>query len=673
LKKIKTHAEQAEILTSNFWFRWTGQDENALNDPVQCAEIWEEFQSYMNSDSWYSKYKDSPKDLLVAFFSIAFGIDPSLPIYSGGLGVLAGDHLKSASDLGLPLIGVGLYYHKGFFHQILDSDGRQSEKYPEIDLANIPAELVLDETNKPIKITVELEGVPLYSQVWKVKVGRVILYLLDSNIPENSAEFREVTARLYDGGRENRIRQEILLGIGGVKALQKMGIKPNLFHMTEGHSVFLSLERARMLRNESGNSFAECAENLKKSTIFTIHTPVQAGNETFSLGLTKKYFENYSSELGLSWEEFEVLGKDSLQPELFSLTVMALRMAGNCNGVSRLHGETSRKLWQHLWHDLPQDEVPITHITNGVHPRTWLSDEMLTALKKVQVDDLDFNFIKRNLGESVSKLSDRELWDVRNKCKTRLISFVRAHYQKLINDPNRRKCNQRIEQILSPNTLTIGFARRLASYKRATLLLRDKDRLIRLLKDPDHPIQFIFSGKAHPQNFEGKDMLQDLIRFSIDAGVQDRIIFIENYDMQVALHMIQGVDVWLSNPRRPQEASSTSGMKAIINGSLNVCTLDGWWEEAYQPYLGWLIGDGEESEDTESLDSRESEDLFRLLETEIAPLYYSQDSTGIPLNWLKMIRRSINQLGTFYTSHRMLKAYVNKFYIPAYNNLPEME
>ena len=628
----------------------------------------------MNSNSWFSRRNDSPEDLLVAFFSMEFGIDPSLPIYSGGLGILAGDHLKSASDLGLPLIGVGLFYHKGFFQQVLDKDGRQSENYPNINVENFPAELVKDKSEKPLIISVDLAGEALYAQIWEVKVGRVILYLLDSNIAENTTEFREITARLYDGGRENRIRQEILLGIGGIIALNKMGIEPSLFHMTEGHSAFLSLEHVRNLINDKGKSFIQCVENLKKSTMFTIHTPVQAGNETFSLDLTKKYFESYSSKLGLNWEEFTKLGKDSLQPDVFSLTVLALKMAEYCNGVSRLHGETSRKLWQHLWKDMPLNKIPITHITNGIHPRTWLSDELLTALNKKESSDIiDGNFIDNDIGKALSQISDRELWEVRKLCKTRLIAYVRNHYRELSGDSNRRNINQNNQEILSENSLTIGFARRLASYKRATLLLRDKDRLVHLLTDPVHPIQFIFSGKAHPQNLEGKDTLQELIKFTIEAGVQDKLIFIENYDMHVARQMIQGVDVWLSNPRRPQEASATSGMKAVMNGALNICTLDGWWEEAYQPDLGWVIGNGEESDNTESLDMRESEALFELLEKDIAPLYYTRNNDNIPLKWIELVRRSISQLGGYYTSHRMLQEYLERFYVPAYNNLHGIE
>ncbi len=370
------HSEQQDKLISNFWYKWTKYESLDSIHGADSDKIQQEFQSYMNSESWFSKIEETPKDFLVAFFSMEFGIDPSLPIYSGGLGVLAGDHLKSASDLGVPIIGIGLYYHNGFFQQVLDSTGRQSELYPRINSSDFPAKLVCDESGHPLNISVELAGTTIYAQIWELDVGRVKLYLLDTDVSQNSPEFREVTARLYDGGRENRIRQEILLGIGGVRALEKMGIKPKLYHMTEGHSAFLNLERARILRNSYEKNFHQCVEILKKSTVFTIHTPVEAGNETFSLELTKKYFDSYIDGLGINWEQFVELGRDSLQPDHYSLTVMALRMAGYCNGVSRLHGETSRRIWQHLWENALQNEVPITHITNGVHPRTWISNEL---------------------------------------------------------------------------------------------------------------------------------------------------------------------------------------------------------------------------------------------------------------------------------------------------------
>jgi glycogen phosphorylase len=644
-------------------------DEMSRDDSFLAAlsRVHDRFRSYIDGSSWFAASRGNA----VAYFSMEYGLDESLPVYSGGLGMLAGDHLKSASDLGLPLVGVGLLYRQGYFQQYLNPDGFQQESYPENDWYTLPVEFCRDAEGRPVTVKVELGSDTVVAQVWRVPVGRTSLYLLDTNITENSERDRLITAALYGGDRDMRIRQEIVLGIGGLRALKALGIVPAVTHMNEGHSAFLALERMRCLVKERGLSFREALEATRPTNVFTTHTPVPAGNERFSLDLMHRYFSATAEALGVGWEEFLSLGREHPENrgEEFCLTVLALKASAYSNGVSRLHGSVSRAMWSALWPGLPRDEVPITHITNGVHPRTWISHDGVDLYDRYLGPRFQDEPWSPASWERVRRISDDELWRTHERRRERLVSFVRFRMQEQL---ARRGVPQSelalAEEALSPYALTICFARRFATYKRGNLLLKDPERLVRLLSDAERPVQLIFAGKAHPHDMQGKEMIREIVHFSRDPRVRSRMVFLEDYDMTISRHLVSGSDVWLNAPRRPQEASGTSGMKAAMNGSLNLSILDGWWEEAYAPEIGWAIGGGEEYTDPVLQDEIERKALYDILEHEVVPTFYARGRDGLPREWIRRMKASIEAVGRRYNSHRMLIEYAERSYFPALRN-----
>jgi glycogen phosphorylase len=595
------------------------------------------------AETWWTERR-GPDDLLVAYFSAEFGLDESLPIYSGGLGVLAGDHLKAASELGVPLVGIGLYYRRGYFRQRLDANDRQVERYPRNDTSRLPLELV------PLSSVVELADdsgnlVPVRLGAWRARVGRVSLYLLDTKIEGNPDWARAVTDILYGGDRENRLRQELVLGIGGVRVLRRLGLAPTVFHLNEGHSALLQLERMRELVEEEGLSPDEALEGLRASTVFTTHTPVPAGNEVFDPELVRRNVAGLVTRCGLTWDEFAALGKVEPSDTGFGLTPFALRTSRYANGVSELHGAVSREMWHGLWPDRRIDEVPITSITNGVHQRTWISGELEGLL-----GDTDPQF------EHARELPAEELWRAHLSAKERLLLFAAA---------------TRGARELDPDVLTIGFARRFATYKRASLLFSRPERLAQLLADPERPIQLLVAGKAHPADEGGKDVIQQVVDFAREPTAAGRVIFLEDYEMTLARRLVQGVDVWLNTPRRPLEASGTSGMKAALNGGLNCSILDGWWAEAYSPAYGFAIEGLADEDATEAeQDEADAEALYAVLEQQVLPAYYERDDAGLPQRWIGLMRESIAVLGPRFGSSRMVAEYVEQLYLPAHESAP---
>jgi starch phosphorylase len=644
-------------------------EEMANDDSFLAAlkTVEDKYQRYLGGETWYKGSHDE----FVAYFSMEYGLDVSLPTYSGGLGILSGDHMKASSDMGLPLVGVGLLYRQGYFQQYLNPDGFQQESYPENDWYNMPVYRCLDESGKPILISVEMAGRIIAAQIWEVKVGRSSLYLLDTNIDENSAEDRAITAALYGGDQDTRIRQEILLGVGGIRALRALGINVVVTHMNEGHSAFLALERIREVMTEKSFTFAEAAQAVWQTNIFTTHTPVPAGNERFGNELMEKYFRSWAQLLRIEWKDFLALGKERPEDpsESFCMTVFALRLSAYANGVAGLHGEVSRKMWAGLWPGLPLNEVPITHVTNGVHPRTWVSHNMLELLDRYFGPRFYEEPANLDMWDRLDRVSDEELWRTHERRRERLVVFARDRYKRAMKRSGASEgALLRAEDVLSPYTLTISFARRFATYKRGNLLLSDPDRLIRLISDKERPVQIIFAGKAHPHDLPGKEIIKEIVHFSRRDEVQNRIIFLEDYDMTMARYLTSGSDVWLNTPRRPLEASGTSGMKAGVNGVLNCSILDGWWAEGYSPDVGWAIGSGEEYQDKDLQDRVEGEALYDLLEHEIVPLFYQRGRDGLPREWIKRMKASMRSIGQRFSTHRMLKEYSEMFYFPALEN-----
>jgi starch phosphorylase len=588
-----------------------------------------------------------PERLLVAYFSCEFGLDESLPIYSGGLGVLAGDHLKSASELALPLVGVGLFYTGGYFRQGLDSRGRQTERYPRNDPARLPL------TREPAEVAVELAAprgglVPVRARIWRARVGRVRLYLLDTDVPGNPAWARSITDALYGGDREHRLEQELVLGLGGVRALRALGLAPDVFHLNEGHSAFLQLERLRELV-AGGAALEDAVEQVRAATVFTTHTPVPAGNETFAPDLLARHLRPIVEGLGLGWADFLALGRVGREPD-FGLTPFALRTSAYANGVSELHGEVSRDMWRGLWPGLRTDDVPIQAITNGIHGRTWLAPSLgrLLVERGVRPEEEP----ARQNWPAARELDDSALWEVHGELRRSLVDVAR-----------RGGVAARLH--LDPEALTIGFARRFATYKRAGLLFSQPERLGRLLGDPERPLQILLAGKAHPADEGGKALIEEVVRFSRSRQAAGRVVFLEDYEMTLARRLVQGADVWLNTPRRPQEASGTSGMKAGLNGVLNCSTLDGWWCEGYSELTGFQIR-GEPTGKTEAdLDAADAEALFAVLEDEIVPLFYDRDARGLPASWLAMMKESIVLVGERFTTGRMVWEYGERLYLPA--------
>lgn len=635
------------------------------------------FDNYMSADTWYQETYAAPgrngisalaQELRIAYFSAEFGIHQSVPVYSGGLGVLSGDHLKSASDLGLPLVGVGLMYREGYFRQYLTVDGWQQERYPENDFFNLPLVPETTREGAPLTIRIPFPGRDLHVRVWRIQVGRVPLYLLDTNIPQNTAEDRTITARLYGGDNDMRIRQEMVLGIGGVMALRAMGKPPTVCHMNEGHSAFCGLERIRASMQETNLPFHTAREAVAASTVFTTHTPVPAGNDVFAPQLIEHYLGNYIGAFKISREEFLGLGRQNPfdQNEPFGMTVLAIRLANVTNGVSKLHGNVSRKMWKNIWPELPVGETPILSITNGIHMPSWVSPDMAQLFDRYMGMSHDGRPSESAMWKRVENIPDAELWRTHERRRERLVAFARGRLKLQLKNRSALPTEiARADEVLDPDALTIGFARRFATYKRGTLVFRNLERLSALLNNKDRPVQFIFSGKAHPKDHGGKELIAEILQFARRPELRRRIVFLEDYDMNVARYMVQGVDVWLNNPRRPLEASGTSGMKVCCNGGLNLSILDGWWCEGYDGENGWAIGAGEEYTDLTYQDDVESRAIYDLLEQEIVPLFYNRSSDGLPRGWLKRMKRSMMTLCPVFSTGRMVAEYLTTCYLPS--------
>ncbi len=635
----------------------------------------EKLQSYLSAPTWFQKLSDVVANHIIAYFSAEFGIHECIPIYSGGLGVLAGDHLKTASDMGIPMVGVGLLYQKGYFRQYLNIDGWQQEAYVTNDFYNMPTELMRDKDGRPVTISVDYAGEKVYAQIWQMKVGRAKLYLLDTNIQDNSPSARLITGSLYGGDTEMRIRQEIMLGIGGLRALQAMGIDPAVCHMNEGHAAFMAVERIRQLVAGKGMNFYEALEATKAGNIFTVHTPVKAGNDEFSPELIDHYFSSYIPSLGISEEQFMAMGRinPSDSEESFKMPVLAIRLSSYRNGVSKLHGEVSRAMWAPLWPRVPAGEIPITSTTNGVHIKSWLSEDMNALYERYLGPNWCEESIDSPIWGNIDSMPDEEIWRPHQRSKTSLIAFARRRLKAQMQRRGTFHAELNwADEVLDPEALTIGFARRFASYKRGNLLLRDPNRLIKILTDPDRPVQIVFAGKAHPRDTEGKEIIRQIIHFASQYNVRRRIVFLEDYEMNLARYMVRGVDIWLNNPRRPMEASGTSGMKAAINGALNMSTCDGWWCEGYRPDGGWVIGAGESYDDTSYQDMVESEAIYKMLENEIVPLFYTRSADGLPRGWIQRMKNSIKYITPRFSTYRMFADYMRKFYVPAARKWQEL-
>jgi starch phosphorylase len=637
------------------------------------------FRDYCNAPTWFQESFQAsaprqggagpgPDDFRIAYFSAEFGLNESVPTYSGGLGVLSGDHLKSSSDLGLPLVGVGLMYREGYFRQYLTVDGWQQERYPENDFFNLP---LLPETRsdgRPLLESVPFPGREVWFRIWRIQVGRVPLYLLDTNIPQNSPEDRSITSRLYGGDIDLRIRQEMILGIGGVRALYALGQPPVVCHMNEGHSAFCGLERIRLLMETAGVDFHTAREVVAASTVFTTHTPVPAGNDVFPPPLVEHYFSAILPQLKIDQSEFLGLGRQHPNDahEQFGMTVLALRLANVSNGVSQLHGKVSRRMWRGMWPDLPENEVPITAITNGVHLPTWVSPELFQLYERYLGAQWESRSSDVRVWKRVENIPDAELWRTHERRRERLVAFARGRLRQQLKIRGAPPAEiDRADEVLDPEALTIGFARRFATYKRGTLIFRNLERLSAIINNKDRPVQVLFAGKAHPRDHGGKELIAQILHIARRPEFRRRILFLEDYDMNVCRYLVQGVDVWLNNPRRPLEASGTSGMKVSANGGLNLSILDGWWCEGYGGDNGWAIGAGEEYSDLSYQDEVESRAVYDLLEQEIVPLFYNRGSDGLPRGWLRMMKRSIETLCPVFNTSRMVAEYMNVCYAPS--------
>ena len=642
----------------------------------ELDRTWEKYGQYLDvGSSWYQKKYGKGSTPSIAYFSAEFGLTECLPNYSGGLGILSGDHVKAASDLGIPLVGVGLLYQQGYFIQYLNVDGWQQERNPENDFYTLPIQIEKDKDDKPVTISVEFPGRNVYAQVWRVQVGRVPVFLLDTNIPVNSQEDQDITDQLYAGDRELRIKQEIMLGIGGYRALSAMGMKPTVCHMNEGHSAFLSLEQCRQLMVENKLSFVEAREAATAGAVFTTHTPVPAGNDYFSTALMDKYFSHFYGTLGISRKEFLGLGRRDINndAEDFCMTILALRMSAYSNGVSKLHGEVSRAMWQNVWPGIPENDTPIGSITNGVHIPSWVSRDMVGLFERYLGPRWKEDVTESALWSFVHRIPDEELWRTHERRRERLVAFARQRLRAQFEARGALRTEvAQASEILNPDALTIGFARRYATYKRATLLLRDPERLKRILNDKDRPVQFIFAGKAHPLDNPGKELIREIIHFARQPDVRHRMVFVEDYDMVVARYLVQGVDVWLNTPRRPLEASGTSGMKAAVNGALNLSILDGWWVEACNVNTGWAIGQGEAYDDEKYQDEIESNALYKLLEQELVPLFYNRGTDGLPRAWISKMKTSMREICPVFNTNRMVKEYAEEYYLPAHNRFASL-
>jgi starch phosphorylase len=627
------------------------------------------FDNYLTArETWFKRtYPDHEKQP-IAYFSTEFGLHETLPMYAGGLGILAGDHLKEASDLGIPLVAMGFIYTQGYFFQHISEDGWQESRRVTLKFEDLPVMPLLDEDGQPMTVSIELPGRTLNARLWEIHVGRIPLYLLDSNVDSNSEADRALTARLYSSDMDLRIAQEMLLGIGGVRALRMLGYNPVVWHMNEGHSAFLGLEQARELV-KAGQSLDTALEKVKAQNVFTTHTPVPAGNDEFPLWLVDRYFSGFWSELGLDQEGFiDLAGRDNPQGQpTFSMPILALRFSGQANGVSELHGKVARRMWNFLWPGVKEDEVKISYITNGVHTNTWLARRMGSLYTKYLGKDWRDRLDDQGIWEAVLDIPDEELWNVRRHLKRRMVAFIRERARKHWMYQGVHPVQVIAEGVLlDPYALTIGFARRFATYKRANLILRDLDRLIDILNRPNRPVQIIFAGKAHPSDEPGKMLIQEVYRAVKKAENGGRLVFLEDYDIHLARYLVQGVDVWLNTPRRPMEASGTSGQKAAMNGAINFSILDGWWLEGYNGKNGWVIGAQNEYASLEEQDREDAASFFEILENEVIPLYYDDRTPNQASSaWLAMAKESIRSMSPRFSARRMLKEYVSKMYLPA--------
>jgi starch phosphorylase len=690
-------------LARNLWWSWHPEVENMFRelDPIRWRQLdhnpiallaeftperlearagelvlysrinqaYRRMKEYLLSEStWCNVHAGVLGSKPVVYFSAEFGIHESVPIYSGGLGVLAGDHIKSASGLGIPLVAVGLFYDQGYFRQRLDVDGYQHEEYLPNHVESLPIEPAIGQDGRQIIVSIDTRNKPIHAKVWKMAVGRVSLYLLDSDVEGNSTEDRELTSRLYGGDTRTRIRQELILGVGGVRAIRALGIVPGVYHLNEGHSAFATLEAVRGRMDRDGFPFDDACRRVARQTVFTTHTPVPAGHDRFDSALMEEHLGPMRDALGLSHDQLMALGRVEIHnhEEPFCMTVLGLKMSRRANAVSALHGHVSRRMWAGLWPYRIEEEVPIGHITNGVHVPSWLSWQMLQLYDRI----FPAGWIRRmgepDVWQKIHECDPGELWETHYALKNLLLQFVRRRLA--------RQCRRRGESdeavelartVLDPNTLTIGFARRFATYKRADLLLADLDRLHDLISDRDRPIQIIFAGKAHPADEPGKALIRKIANLRNEPRFAGRVVFVEDYDINVCRHLIQGVDVWLNNPRRPLEASGTSGQKVVLNGGLNCSILDGWWAEAFDGRNGFAIGRGETHANPEITDRRDGEALYRVLADEVIPLFYERDGDGLPRKWIRMMMNSIASLAWRFSAHRMVMDYARACYVPA--------
>jgi starch phosphorylase len=637
--------------------------------------IYSKFERYMNSETWFDSFQES-ENRCIAYFSMEYGINESFPNYSGGLGVLSGDHVKSSSDLGIPLVAVGLLYQQGYFRQHLTQHGWQNELYHFNDFYSMPLTLMKYENGEPMLVEVDLPNDKAFAQIWKLNIGLVPLYLLDTNIPQNhNEEYRDITDQLYGGTRDTRIQQEILLGIGGMRALTLMGIKPEVIHINEGHAAFALLERTKMYMNEYNIDFYAAKQITRSSSIFTTHTPVPAGNEVFQTDRMQSYFYRYFPELQVNWETFMNFGQsgDYNPMDNFSMTILGLKFTSFHNGVSKLHGEVARSMWHHLWKCFPKDEVPLKSITNGIHTQTWVArefselfDRYMSPLWRTETD-------RPELWDKVDTIPAEEIWREKQRRRTRLVLFAREYLQgkqKAFLSPDQvGKANE----YLDPDALTIGFARRFATYKRAMLLFSDMDRLKAILTDPEHPVQVIIAGKAHPHDTAGKEVIQSIIHKVRQYGLERHVVFLEDYDMVIARFMVKGCDIWLNTPVRPMEASGTSGMKAAVNGTLNLSILDGWWDEAYNGTNGFSIGGRDTYNDPNEQQIIESNELYEILEKVVVRKFYDRTKRNrVPLDWVELMKNSIKTIAGEFSTARMVKDYTNMYYVPALKNFKNL-
>jgi starch phosphorylase len=685
------HPEVGEIFRALDPVRWRQLDHNPIallaeftperleqrtNELVLRSQInyaYRRLQEYLGTEeTWGSTHAGVLRARPVAYFSAEFGLHESLPIYSGGLGVLAGDHIKSASDLGVPLVGIGLFYTQGYFLQRLDREGWQREESLTVDVKQLPLALVLDSQGRPVHVKVETRSGALQARIWKVAVGRGVLLLLDSDVEGNRPEDRTLTARLYAGDDRLRIRQELLLGVAGVRALAALHIGPGVLHLNEGHSAFAGLELIRTRMSAEGLSFEEALRQVAAQTVFTTHTPVPAGHDRFTAELIEEYLGPLRDSLGLSHDRLMGLARvdPNNRSETFCMTVLALKLSRHANGVSALHGRVSRAMWSGLWLGRSEEEAPIGHITNGVHVLSWLASPMHALYDRHLGPGWEQRSGEPEVWANIEQVEDGELWETHQTLKSRLVDFVRRRVA--------RQCERRGESaeaveearvVLSQEALTIGFARRFATYKRADLLLGDRERLVRLVNNPLMAVQLVFAGKAHPRDEPGKKVLREIAQLTRDPRLAGRVVFIEDYDINVSRHLVQGVDVWLNTPRRPLEASGTSGQKVVLNGGLNLSVLDGWWAEAYDGSNGFAVGLGQTHTNPQVQDARDAQSLYRAIEEEVIPLYYERDFDGVPRAWIRRMKRAIRTLGWRFNADRMVMDYVRHGYLPAAGGL----